>query len=81
MVLWDTNLQECPGAPSNVPKPKNGFTQLLYNVMNDTFDMHNLGEDYPDIMKQMNNLLPEEFPCGRKGSHIKWVVPETGPFQ
>jgi arylsulfatase A-like enzyme len=41
----------CPGSPSNVPKPTNGFTQLLYNVMNDPFDMNNLGYEYDLIMK------------------------------
>ena len=64
-----------------MPEPEHGFTQLLYNVMNDPFDMHNLGVKHPDIMEQMNALLPEEFPCGRKGAHIDWVVPEVAPYQ
>ena len=46
-----------------MPNPKGGFTQLLYDVMNDPFDMSNLGEEYPHIMASMNELLPEEFAC------------------
>lgn len=54
----------CPGAPSNVPKPTDGWTQLLYNIKKDRFDMEELSANHPDVVEAMRPLLPASFGCG-----------------
>eukprot|EP00936_MAST-01D_sp_MAST-1D-sp1_P001403 g1403.t1 len=54
----------CPNAPSNVPSPVSGWTQLLYDVQADQFDMNELSAKHPDIMEKMRPLLPTSFSCG-----------------
>ena len=54
----------CPNAPSNVGKPQSGWTQLLYDIENDQFDMHELSAQQPDVVRAMKELLPASFKCG-----------------
>jgi len=56
----------CPGSPSTVPKPTAGWTQLLYDVIADPFDMHDIAPDHKDRVDKMRQMLPVEpwFECG-----------------
>jgi hypothetical protein len=54
----------CNGAPSTTPPPVHGWTQLLFDVLNDECDMHDLSRQRPDIVQQMRPLLPPSFGCG-----------------
>lgn len=54
---------KCNGSPSTVPKPKNGWTKLLYNTGTDPFDMHSLTHVDPDAAEELRKLLPPSFGC------------------
>eukprot|EP00658_Telonema_sp_P-2_P026664 TRINITY_DN2078_c0_g1_i2.p1 TRINITY_DN2078_c0_g1~~TRINITY_DN2078_c0_g1_i2.p1 ORF type:complete len:440 (+),score=104.09 TRINITY_DN2078_c0_g1_i2:45-1364(+) len=56
----------CPNPPSNVGKPKHGWTQLLYAIEQDQFDMNELSGKHPDVVETMRPLLPASFGCGKK---------------
>jgi len=55
---------KCPSAPGNVPAPTSGWTQLLYDVNADQFDMHDVSAKYPQAVDAMRQLLPQSFGCG-----------------
>ena len=59
---------KCPNAPHNVPKPVDGWTQLLYRVGEggDQFDMNNVAPQQPGVVTAMRSLLPQVFGCGSK---------------
>jgi len=60
-------LGKCKGSPSTVPAIDiNGWTQALYNVTQDRFDMSDLSLDHPDVVVSMRKLLPATFGCGQK---------------
>ena len=50
---------ECPGAPSTVsPVDEDGYTRLLYDTVNDPFDMVDLKAKYPHIAEHLRQQLP-----------------------
>ena len=58
---------KCNGEPSNVLPPQNGFTQLLYNIVSDPFDMKPLQAEprYGSAVDELRGLLPtNQFTCG-----------------
>jgi len=50
-------------APSTVPAPTDGWTQLLYDVQHDHFDMNNVYDQHPEVVTRMRALLPPSFGC------------------
>lgn len=56
----------CPGAPTPTPKPKNGYSKLLFNIVADRFDMHDVAGANPDVVAELEKLLPANpsFTCG-----------------
>lgn len=61
-------IGECNGAPSNVLPPQNGFTQLLYNIVDDPFDMRPLQAtpEYAATVSELRELLPTvHWTCGK----------------
>merc|ERR1712150_71492 len=68
-------IETCPGAPSNVPHPVDGWTQLLYNTLADPFDMKNLVNDFPIEANELRALLPTvHWKCGKNSSISKYLV-------
>ena len=62
---------ECPGSPSTVsPVDADGYTRLLYDTVNDPFDMVDLKAKHPDIAEQLRQQLPvaNGFDCGSSPS-------------
>eukprot|EP00931_Biecheleriopsis_adriatica_P020361 TRINITY_DN13632_c0_g1_i2.p1 TRINITY_DN13632_c0_g1~~TRINITY_DN13632_c0_g1_i2.p1 ORF type:complete len:607 (+),score=89.11 TRINITY_DN13632_c0_g1_i2:161-1981(+) len=57
-------------APSTVPAPVDGWTQLLYNIDQDHFDMHDLSSAHPKVVHVMREYLPKSFACGQTESLI-----------
>jgi len=50
---------KCPGSPSTVsPVDEDGYTRLLYDTVNDPFDMIDLKAKHPDIAEQLRQQLP-----------------------
>jgi len=60
--------KKCPNSPSNVPGPKGGWTQLLYDIDADQFDMNDVSAKYPEAVDPMRQLLPKSFGCGSSES-------------
>lgn len=56
---------KCPGSPSTVPETVDGWTQALYNINKDRFDMEDLGKRHPDIVATMRKRLPASFGCAQ----------------
>ena len=57
---------KCPGAPSTVsPQDKDKYTRLLYDTVNDPFDMKDLKHEYPHIAEELRRQLPKDngFHC------------------
>lgn len=51
---------KCPGAPTTAPPvSKSGWMQMLIDVDNDEFDMHDLSKDKPEIVYSLRSLLPQ----------------------
>jgi len=49
----------CPGSPSTVsPVDDDGYTRLLYDTVNDPFDMADLKNKHPDIAEELRKQLP-----------------------
>ena len=52
-------LGECPGAPTTVPKPDaDGYTRLLYDTVEDPFDMTDVKDTHPSKVKVLRAALP-----------------------
>lgn len=56
----------CPNAPTTIPKPVGGWTQVLYDVDKDPFDMTDLSAQYPHVVSDLRAFLPSTFGCGTK---------------
>jgi hypothetical protein len=57
---------KCPSAPSNVgPPDADGYTRLLYDTAADPYDMHDIREEKPDVVAQLQESLPRThgFDC------------------
>jgi len=69
-------------SPSTVPAPVNGWTQLLYDIDQDAFDMQDISSAHPEVVRVMRSLLPETFACGsNSGSGVGHPnsTPDLGP--
>jgi len=63
---------KCPGAPSTVsPQDRDEYTRLLYDTVNDPFDMKDLKHKYPHIAETLRQQLPKEngFDCKAPGDN------------
>jgi hypothetical protein len=56
---------KCKGSPSTIPEEVDGWTQALYDINNDRFDMNDLRDQHPDVVKAMRKRLPANFGCGQ----------------
>jgi hypothetical protein len=68
----------CPGAPSNVPPPgADGYTRLLFDVVADPFDMHNLALELPHVAEDLRRQLPvvHGFNCAPLALASKLISP------
>mmetsp|Transcript_18209 Transcript_18209/g.54136 ORF Transcript_18209/g.54136 Transcript_18209/m.54136 type:complete len:517 (+) Transcript_18209:253-1803(+) len=57
----------CPGSPSTAsPADADGYTRLLFDTVNDPFDMHDVKAAYPDVAEALRRELPvvHGFECG-----------------
>merc|ERR1712137_530758 len=59
---------KCKGSPSTIPDEVDGWTQALYNISNDRFDMMDLSKQFPDIVDAMRARLPPNFGCAQNVS-------------
>eukprot|EP01084_Bolivina_argentea_P211418 359656_1 len=50
---------------------KNGLVKLLFNIVDDLYEENNIIDQYPDVKKQMEKLLPPEF-CVAGNYTEKW---------
>mmetsp|Transcript_22682 Transcript_22682/g.30670 ORF Transcript_22682/g.30670 Transcript_22682/m.30670 type:complete len:83 (-) Transcript_22682:282-530(-) len=60
-------------SPSTAPPPRGGWTQLLYSIEVDHFDMNDLSARLPHVVEAMRPLLPASFGCGGSPSE-EYVV-------
>merc|ERR1719230_1522638 len=52
---------QCPNPPSTAPPvAKSGWMQMLIDVTNDEFDMHDLSAEKPEVVRELRALLPQE---------------------
>ena len=56
--------EKCPGLPSTGPSPVNGWTEMLINVSEDLFDMHDLAPANPKLSASLRALLPDHYAAG-----------------
>eukprot|EP01060_Flectonema_neradi_P024477 TRINITY_DN3335_c0_g1_i1.p1 TRINITY_DN3335_c0_g1~~TRINITY_DN3335_c0_g1_i1.p1 ORF type:complete len:536 (+),score=117.60 TRINITY_DN3335_c0_g1_i1:88-1608(+) len=55
---------KCPGTPSTGPQPKNGWMEMLINVSEDLFDMHDLAPQNPNLVAALRAELPPAYAAG-----------------
>lgn len=60
----------CTGSPSTVPKAVDGWTQALYDINKDRFDMNDVSEQHPDVVTAMRKRLPAFFGCAQNTTVI-----------
>jgi len=60
----------CGGSPSTIPEEVDGWTQALYDVNQDRFDMNDLSEQHPDVVTAMRKRLPASFGCGQNTTMV-----------
>ena len=59
----------CPGSPSTVPAiDADNYTRILYDTVNDPFDMTDVKDLYPDVAETLRAALPAAhgFGCGAR---------------
>jgi len=61
---------KCKGAASSLPGPTDGYSQFLFDINADQFDMQDLSQDNPEVVDVMRALLPSHFACGGPGQSL-----------
>lgn len=56
----------CPSAPSTAPKPTSpsAYVEMLIDIVQDPYDMHDLAPSKRDVVKKMRALLPLAYAAG-----------------
>ena len=77
MVVWENPADQrqwkyicckgkCPGSPSTAPTPKkkNGFVEMLIDIVKDPYDMNDVSMENQQIVHLLRTWLPDAYAKG-----------------